>query len=190
MPELIPISLVAHQAFCPRRAWLEAVGEKTDTHQVEIGTQAHAPADDPTGSRARRYRAVDVISHDLGVLGRCDTVELDENAAMTVVEHKATPVRRRPEVTEPMRIQVALLAGALADMGYPVSGQAIYFTNHHTRWTYPSPRRTRRSPGTWWRPPRVPSPPSRRPRRLRTTGAAPAARTSPSAFPTNVPSRR
>nr|AIZ06534.1 Cas1 protein csb3 [Salinispora tropica]AIZ06536.1 Cas1 protein csb3 [Salinispora tropica] len=133
MPELIPISLVAHQAFCPRRAWLEAMGEKTDTHQMETGTQAHTPADDPTGSRARRYRAINVISHDLGVTGRCDTIELDENAAMTIVEHKATPVRRRPEVTEPMRIQVALLAGALADMGYPVSGQAIYFTNHHTR---------------------------------------------------------
>jgi CRISPR-associated protein Cas1 len=131
--ELIPISLVAHQAFCPRRAWLEAAGETTDTHQMEFGTQAHAPADDPTGSRSRRYRAVDVISHDLGVIGRCDTVELDDTAAMTVVEHKATPIRRRPEVTEPMRVQVALLAGALADMGYPVAGQAIYFTNHRTR---------------------------------------------------------
>lgn len=131
--DLIPISLVAHQAFCPRRAWLEAVGETTDTHQMAVGTEAHAPADDPAGSRSRRHRAVDVISHDLGVIGRCDTVELDENAAMTVVEHKATPVRRRPEVTEPMRVQVALLSGALADMGYPVTGQAIYFTNHHTR---------------------------------------------------------
>ncbi|BCB82933.1 CRISPR-associated endonuclease Cas1 [Phytohabitans suffuscus] len=131
--DLIPISLVAHQAFCPRRAWLEAVGETTDTHQMAVGTEAHAPADDPAGSRSRRNRAVDVISHDLGVIGRCDTVELDENAAMTVVEHKATPVRRRPEVTEPMRVQVALLSGALADMGYPVTGQAIYFTNHHTR---------------------------------------------------------
>ncbi|MDQ7911190.1 CRISPR-associated endonuclease Cas1 [Phytohabitans sp. ZYX-F-186] len=131
--DLVPISLVAHHAFCPRRAWLEAVGESTDTHQMAVGTEAHTPADDPTGSRSGRYRAVDVISHDLGVVGRCDTVELDENAAMTVIEHKATPVRRRPEVTEPMRVQVALLAGALADMGYPVNGQAIYFTNHHTR---------------------------------------------------------
>lgn len=28
MPELIPISLVAHQAFCPRRAGLEAMGKR------------------------------------------------------------------------------------------------------------------------------------------------------------------
>ncbi|WP_434739328.1 CRISPR-associated endonuclease Cas1 [Micromonospora sp. SH-82] len=133
MRELIPISLVAHHAFCPRRAWLEAVGETTDTHQVAVGIQAHLPADDPTGSRSQRYRAVEVASHDLGVIGRCDTVELDDDAAMTVIEHKATPVRRRPEVTEPMRIQVALLSGALTDMGYPVAGQAIYFINHRTR---------------------------------------------------------
>lgn len=131
--DLIPISLVAHQAFCPRRAWLEAVGENTDTHQMAVGVEAHAPADDATGSRSRRHRAVDVVSHELGVVGRCDTGELDEDAAMTVVEHKATPVRRRPEVTEAMRVQVALLFGALTDMGYPVKGQAIYFTSHHTR---------------------------------------------------------
>lgn len=30
----IPISLVAHHIFCPRRAWLEAAGEQTDTHQM------------------------------------------------------------------------------------------------------------------------------------------------------------
>ncbi|MEV7227239.1 CRISPR-associated endonuclease Cas1 [Polymorphospora sp. NPDC051019] len=131
--DLIPVSLVAHHVFCPRRAWLEAAGEATDTHQMEVGIQAHTPADDPIGSRSHRHRAVDVVSHDLGVIGRCDTVELDDNAAMTVVEHKATPVRRRPDVTEPMRVQVALLAGALTDMGYPVAGQAIYFVNHRTR---------------------------------------------------------
>lgn len=133
MSDLIPISLVAHHVFCPRRAWLEAMGESTDTHQMEVGTQTHAAADDPAGSRSHRYRAVEVVSHDLGVVGRCDTVELDADAGMTVVEHKATPVRRRPEVTEPMRIQLALQSRALADMGYPVVGQAVYFVNHHTR---------------------------------------------------------
>jgi CRISPR-associated protein Cas1 len=30
----IPISMVVHQAFCPRRAWLEVMGEQTDTAQV------------------------------------------------------------------------------------------------------------------------------------------------------------
>ena len=30
----IPISLVVHTVYCPRRAWLESVGEKTDTMQM------------------------------------------------------------------------------------------------------------------------------------------------------------
>lgn len=30
----IPISLVVHSVYCPRRAWLESVGEKTDTMQM------------------------------------------------------------------------------------------------------------------------------------------------------------
>ena len=33
----IPISLVANYMFCPRRAWLEAVGEKVDSDQIMRG---------------------------------------------------------------------------------------------------------------------------------------------------------
>ena len=32
----IPISLVANYMFCPRRAWLEAVGEKVDSDHMII----------------------------------------------------------------------------------------------------------------------------------------------------------
>ena len=37
----IPISLVANYMFCPRRAWLEAVGEKVDSDQIMRGTYDH-----------------------------------------------------------------------------------------------------------------------------------------------------
>jgi CRISPR-associated protein Cas1 len=131
--EAIPISLVAHHAFCPRRAWLEAMGEHTDTHQVAVGLQAHASSDDPAASRRARVRAVEVASERLGVVGRCDTVEWDESGAATVVEHKATPVRRRPEVTEPMVVQLALQVAALREAGVRVDGAAVYFTEHRTR---------------------------------------------------------
>ena len=36
--ESLAISLVAHHVFCPRRTWLEAAGERTDTYQVDTGT--------------------------------------------------------------------------------------------------------------------------------------------------------
>ena len=128
--ELIPISLVAHHAFCPRRAWLEAMGERTDTRQMAVGTAAHRPSDDPTSSRGSTLRAVDVVSEDLGVVGRCDRLVQDDQGGVTVVEHKATPVRRRAEVTDPMVVQLALQVGAVAESGMRVAGAAVYFTEH------------------------------------------------------------
>src|SRR5205809_4855501 len=80
----------------------EAMGEHTDTHQMAVGVQAHVASDDPAASRPARVRAVEVASDSLGVAGRCDTVEWDDAGLATVVEQKSTPVRRRPEVTEPM----------------------------------------------------------------------------------------
>ena len=41
----IPISLVANYMFCPRRAWLEAVGEKVDSDQIMRGTYDHRKVD-------------------------------------------------------------------------------------------------------------------------------------------------
>jgi CRISPR-associated protein Cas1 len=131
--DLIPISLVVHQAFCPRRAWLEIMGERTDTAQVAAGTTEHAATDDTATSRAARLRGVDVRSDRLGVCGRCDTLEAGENGDLTVVEYKATPVRRKTEVTRPMRVQLALQGIALSEMGHRVAGHAVYFTQHRTR---------------------------------------------------------
>ncbi len=135
--EPVPISLVAHHAFCPRRAWLEAMGEATDTHQMAVGTQAHAAADDPSVSRPRTLRAVEVGSKKWGVIGRCDVVEFDDHDRATVVEYKATPVRRRSEVTEPMVVQLTLQAAALREAGTDVAGAAVYFTEHQTRVAVP-----------------------------------------------------
>ena len=130
---LVPISLVAHYVFCPRRAWLEAAGEKTDTLQMAIGTRDHQATDDPSTGRGDILRGVEVRSERLGVIGRCDTVELASDGTATVVEYKATPVRRRPELTEPMKVQVLLQVAALRDMGFDLTGQVVYFTSHKVR---------------------------------------------------------
>lgn len=133
VPDPIPISLVAHHVFCPRRAWLEAMGETTDTHQMAVGAQAHARSDDPKASRRRALRAVEVASREFGVIGRCDVVELDDAGRATVIEYKATPVRRRAEVTEQTVIQLALQVAALTESGMEVTAAAVYFTEHQTR---------------------------------------------------------
>lgn len=74
--EPIPISLVVHQAFCPRRAWLEVTGEQTDTAQVATGVIEHGGTDDASTSRPARLRSVDVRSDRQGISGRCDTIEV------------------------------------------------------------------------------------------------------------------
>ncbi|MCP2255210.1 CRISP-associated protein Cas1 [Prauserella aidingensis] len=129
----IPISLVAHHVFCPRRAWLEAMGETTDTRQMAHGIAAHRASDDPQRSRPDSLRSVDVASETLGVSGRCDAVELDHSGHATVVEYKATPVRKRATVTEPVAVQLALQATALKEAGFAVRGAAVYFVDHQTR---------------------------------------------------------
>lgn len=130
MTEPVPISLVAHYAFCPRRAWLEAAGEHTDTRQMAIGTRAHAASDDPARSRPNDLRALDVASEDFGVVGRCDTVRVLPNGACELIEHKATPVRREARVTEPMRVQLTLQRQALLEAGYDVRFTSIWFSSH------------------------------------------------------------
>lgn len=129
----ITIGVVAHWVFCPRRAWLEVHGEKTDTAQMAVGVMDHAAVDDPSTSRGERRRAVDVRSAALGVHGRCDTVEIAENGALTVVEHKATPVRRRASVTRPNEIQLGLQAACLQEAGENVVAAAVWFTTHKVR---------------------------------------------------------
>ena len=74
------------------------------------------------------------------MIGRCDVVELDAAGAATVVEYKATPVRRKAEVTAPMTVQLALQAQALRESGYDVKGAAVYFTHHQVRVPVPARR--------------------------------------------------
>lgn len=131
--EPIPISLVLHTVFCPRRAWLESVGERTDTMQMQAGSTAHRRADDASQSTSREHRAVDIRSKRLGLSGRCDVVEGNVDGPLTVVEYKATPVRNRPAVTDANRVQLALQRLCLEEMGFEVAGTEVYFTGHRRR---------------------------------------------------------
>lgn len=78
MTESLPISLVLHTVFCPRRTWLEVNGEKTDTYQMQAGHSAHRRVDDARTSRKEQRRSVDVLSSSLNIHGRVDVVEVNE----------------------------------------------------------------------------------------------------------------
>lgn len=128
--ELIPISLVVHQVFCPRRAWLEAAGETTDSYAMAVGHSTHRRVDEPRGGVRAEVRGLDVSDSELGITGRCDVVRKGADEALTVVEFKATPVRHSPTVTEGMRVQLALQGLALESAGNTVTGYEIRFTSH------------------------------------------------------------
>ncbi|MGO9791186.1 MAG: CRISPR-associated endonuclease Cas1 [Solirubrobacteraceae bacterium] len=132
-PEPLPISVVAHHTFCPRRAWLEVHGERTDTGQVAQGIADHVAVDEPASSRTQRLRTIDVRSEQLGVTGRCDTIELAQNGSLTVVEHKASPIRHSSEVTYPQRVQIALQALCLREHRHEIAGGAIWFSTTKRR---------------------------------------------------------
>jgi CRISPR-associated protein Cas1 len=129
--DVIPLSLVAHTVFCPRRTWLEAAGEHSDRSQIQAGTSAHKRVDDPAASRPGTYRAMTVHSEKYGLTGRTDTVTPEGDDAVWVTEYKATPVRRVPQVTEAMTVQLALQGLCLEEAGQTVAGYSVYFTDHH-----------------------------------------------------------
>lgn len=130
----IPIGWVAHHQFCPRRAWLEASGERVrQSAQIEQGHFDHRRAHDPQAGDAHTVRGIDVRSAEWGIHGRIDVAEGDAENGVTPVEYKATPVRRIPEVTAANRIQLTLQRKALEEAGVHVLDQAVYFTGHKRR---------------------------------------------------------
>ncbi|OZG65050.1 CRISPR-associated endonuclease Cas1 [Bifidobacterium eulemuris] len=129
----IPISLVANYIFCPRRAWLESVGESIDSEQMAHGFYDHRKVDRTGGaSDADAFHAVNVRHEEWGISGKLDAAQMTDDGVV-IREYKATPVKRAMTVTEAMRIQLALQASCLNDMGYRVAGTEIFFTTHHRR---------------------------------------------------------
>lgn len=130
----IPISLVAHTIFCPRRAWLEASGEKVASAQIESGLSVHKRVDSEE-PRTHEHLSVEVHDEELGLTGRCDVVRNQNDGALELIEYKATPVRRRAEVTPAHEIQLALQWLCLQRMGHQVDRAGVYFPNHRvTQW--------------------------------------------------------
>jgi len=75
----------------------------------------------------RRRRSVDVVDEALGLVGRCDVVDIGDNG-VRVVEFKSAPLRRRAEVTLAQEVQLALQGLCLESMGHAVVGYGVYFT--------------------------------------------------------------
>lgn len=125
--ETLPISLVAHTVFCPRRAWLEAVSETVPSVAIEHGVAAHDRVDTRQDERSLVRRSVALEHPQLGLTGKCDVVD-GSGGSIKVIEFKSAPLRRSHEVTDAQRVQLALQRLCLEAAGEVVEGQAVYFT--------------------------------------------------------------
>lgn len=123
----LPLSLIAHTAFCERRAWLEAQGERVENLNMERGGHDHQRVDTRKDERQATHRSVEVHISTLGLTGRCDVVRSDSHG-LTVVEYKAAPGRRSTNVTAAQRAQLALQGMCLEERGEQVADYAVYFT--------------------------------------------------------------
>ncbi len=126
----IPISLVVQCCYCPRRAWLEAQGEQTDTFQMQAGTTSHERIDASVSFSETEASSIEIKSEQLGIVGKTDVVRR-AGGGLVLREYKATPVRKKPEVIEGTRVQLALQALCMQEMGEKVAGTEVYFTNHN-----------------------------------------------------------
>lgn len=128
----IPIGMVAHWKFCPRRAWLEAMDEKApQSGQIAQGTTAHRRVDKTSTTESDTVRGIDIRHRELGFHGRVDRVEKVSDSVIKLIEHKATPIRREPSVSDANRVQVTLQKLGLEDQGFTVAETAVYFSTHH-----------------------------------------------------------
>ncbi|SES10268.1 CRISPR-associated endonuclease Cas4/Cas1 [Corynebacterium cystitidis] len=125
----VPISLVLHTKFCPRRTWLEANGEVTDTYQMQAGHQGHRRVDDPTSSRPHQLRQLAISDPALGIHGRADVAEPESDGSIHVVEYKTAPLRDVVAATPAHKVQLALQTMCLESAGHRVSRATVRFVD-------------------------------------------------------------
>ncbi len=126
----VPISLVAHTVFCHRRAWLEAAGEQVASYNIEDGQRSHARVDGGGRAGVRSF-SVHLRHDELNLTGRADVVT-SSPGHLELIEFKATPGKRTPEVSEANRVQLALQRMCLEAAGATVTGQSVYFIDHRS----------------------------------------------------------
>ena len=93
MTEALPLSLLNDYLYCPRRAALKAIdGFREENAHTIRGDIAHEHADLPGYEVAKGVtllRALPVWSERLGLSGKCDIVEVEENRKSEIINHKS-----------------------------------------------------------------------------------------------------
>ena len=129
----VPLSALEHHAYCPRQAALIHVdGLWADNEHTVRGTVGHQRADYGSDRRERGrkvLRAVPVWSATYGLTGRCDIVEVYDDAAVVPVEYKIGT--RHGQAAD---IQLCGQAFCLEEMlAIPIDYGFVWYSAHRSR---------------------------------------------------------
>ena len=90
---VVPISAIEHFAYCPRQcALIHCDGVWTDNEHTVRGSRSHRRVDSGAHRRERGHtvlRSIPLWSETLGLSGRADVVEVDDDGSVRPVEYKA-----------------------------------------------------------------------------------------------------
>lgn len=133
--EPIPLSALNHWVYCPRRCGLiHMEGEFTDNIHTARGNAEHERVDQvahvTSRDGARVEYALPVWSDRVGLIGKCDVVEVWPDGTVYPVEYKHGPKRKWLNDD----LQLAAQAMCLEEMlGRPVPKGAIYHVSSRRR---------------------------------------------------------
>jgi CRISP-associated protein Cas1 len=138
-PDLIPASMLAAFAYCPRLCYLLWVqGEFQDSAETVDGRFQHrwvdAEQDEvPEDFQPFHARSVSLTAPQAGVCCRIDLLEGD-GQCVTPVEYKRGEAPKTPEgLYEPHQIQLAAQALALQENGFQCEKGMVYFIRSQER---------------------------------------------------------
>lgn len=140
-PELIPASMLAAYAYCPRLSYLQWVqGEFQDSAETVEGRLLHRWIDaeeDPIPEDFQPFhaRSVSLSAPQAGVCCRIDLLEGD-GSQVTPVEYKRGEARKGqawPGVFEPHLIQLAAQCLALRENGFSCDEGMVYYIRSQER---------------------------------------------------------
>lgn len=131
--ELLPLSALEHDAYCPRQAALIHVdGLWRDNRHTVRGVAGHDRVDHDRSRQERGrmvLRGVAVWSHQHRLIGRCDVLEVWPDGRLVPVEYKIGTRHGRAA-----EIQLAGQALCLEEMtGRPIPVGYVWYARHQDR---------------------------------------------------------
>ena len=145
--EYLMISGIQHFAFCRRQWGLIHIDKKwAENYHTTLGEQIHERVHDPFLNEKRKdviiARGMKVVSHELGITGECDVVELRQDKdGVPVFGHRGLfsvyPIeykKGKPKVSDDDVLQLVAQTICLEEMFcFPIHYGAIYYATTKRR---------------------------------------------------------